>query len=84
MIFSLLNVRKKTAAALAGIAIAAASLWGLSMWQDIPMAELLQTLLAIVVMLAAIMVAAVLIIVCFKLLMRLLGKSSASDQDRAE
>ena len=84
MIFSLLNVRKKTAAALAGIAIAAASLWGLSMWQDIALAELLQTLLAIVAMLAAIMVTAVLIIACFKLVTRLLGKSRADDEQQTK
>ncbi len=81
MIFSFLNVRKKTAAALAGIAIAAASLWGLAMWQDIPIAALLQTMLAIVAMLVAIMVVAVLIIVCFKLLQKLTRKVTNSDDD---
>ena len=32
MIFSLLNIRKKTAALISGIAIGVACLWGLSMW----------------------------------------------------
>ena len=40
MIFSFLKLRKKTAAALSGILIGAGSLWGLSLWQDIPLSAL--------------------------------------------
>ncbi len=51
MIFSLLKTNKKTSAALAGIAIGIASLWGLSLWQDISVGELLRLLLAVLAML---------------------------------
>ena len=51
MIFSMLKINKKISAALAGIAIGAASLWGLSMWQQIPAADLLGVLLAILLLL---------------------------------
>lgn len=82
MIFSLLNVRKKTAATLAGIAIGAACLWGLSMWQDISIPELARTLLALVVLLAAIMFAAFLVIAVFKLLSRIIKRlGTARDSD---
>lgn len=84
MIFSLLNVRKKTAATLAGIAIGAACLWGLAMWQDISVAELARSLFAVVVLLAAIMLAAFLVIAAFKLAIRLLRRmttrSDGNDQ----
>ena len=66
MIFSLLKIRKKTAAILAGISVAAMCLWGLSMWQDISLQELSQLLLAVVLMLGAIMLAALLLIAVFK------------------
>ncbi len=69
MIFSLLNIRKKLAATLAGIAIAAACLWGLSMWQDISVLEMVRLLLGLLVMLAVIMLAAVALIVLVKLLL---------------
>lgn len=84
MIFSLLNVRKKTAATLAGIAIGAACLWGLAMWQDISVMELARSLFAVVVLLAAIMLAAFLVIAVFKLAIRLLRRmttgSDGNDQ----
>ncbi|MDA1372246.1 MAG: hypothetical protein O2971_15965 [Proteobacteria bacterium] len=78
MIFSLLNVRKKTAAALAGIAIAALSLWGVAMWQNVSLAELFTILLATVVMLGTIIVLALLIIAVFKLLSAALKKLTGS------
>lgn len=74
MIFSLLNVRKKTAATLTGIAIAATCLWGLAMWQDISRRELLGLLLATLLFVIGIAVCAVLLIVAFKLLGRLLRR----------
>ncbi len=76
MIFSLINVRKKTAAILAGITIGALCLWGIAAWQNISREELLNILLATVLMVLAIMLAALTIIACFKLLSRALGKFS--------
>lgn len=84
MIFSLLKLRKKTSATLAGIAIAAACLWGLSLWQDIPISELATLLGAVVLMLGAIIVSALLLITAIKLLLRLgrrLLAKSESNQD---
>lgn len=66
MIFSLLNVRKKTAATIAGIAIGALCLWGLAMWQDVSIAQLSNILLAILLLLGGVMLAALLLISCFK------------------
>jgi hypothetical protein len=83
LIFSLLKIRKKTAAILAGISVAAMCLWGLSMWQDISLQELSQLLLAVVLMLGAIMLAALLLIAVFKLVSRFgrrFSKSDAGDQ----
>lgn len=75
MIFSLLNVRKKTAATLAGIAIGALCLWGVSMWQNISLQELFNILIGIVLLIGAVMLAALLVITAFKLLQRLIGKA---------
>ena len=79
LIFSLLNVRKKTSAIIAGIFIGAGSLWGLSIWQDISRQELLSTLLATVVMLGSIIIAALILIAAFKLIVRSISRFSASD-----
>ena len=76
MIFSFLNVRKKTAAVISGIAIAIASLWGLSMWQDISWQELQSMLLASVFMLGGIILAALLLIVLFALMRKVFSKLS--------
>lgn len=54
MIFSFLKLRKKTAAALSGILIGAGSLWGLSMWQDIPLEALAVQLGALLLLLLTI------------------------------
>ena len=70
MIFSLLNVRKKTAAILAGITIAALCLWGLSIWQNISLEELFSIFMATIIMLGAIMLGAFMLILAFKLLKR--------------
>ena len=51
MIFSFLKLRKKTAAALSGILIGAGSLWGLYLWQDIPLIALANELGAIALLL---------------------------------
>jgi hypothetical protein len=55
MIFSFLKLRKKIAAALSGILIGAGSLWGLSMWQDIPLIALAREFGALVILLIAIL-----------------------------
>ena len=81
MIFSLLNIRKKTAATVAGIGIAALCLWGLSLWQNISLQELLNILLSTVLMLGSIMLAAGLLIVVIKLLTAAVRKMSHSDDD---
>lgn len=79
MIFSLLNVRKKTAAVIAGIVIGALCLWAIASWQNISREELLNYLLGTVLMLLAIMLAAFAMIACFKLLGRGLRKLSSAD-----
>ena len=79
MIFSLLNIRKKTAAIISGIAIGATCLWGLSMWQDISGREMFNVLLATVVMLAGIMLAALTLIVTFKLLIKIIKRLRPKD-----
>ncbi|MDB3993409.1 hypothetical protein N9478_07965 [Gammaproteobacteria bacterium] len=80
MIFSLLKIRKKTAGILAGITIAALSLWGLSFWQNITLLEILNILGGTLAMLAAIVTGAFLLISFLKLVLRAweykkLGKS---------
>ena len=81
LIFSLLNVRKKTAAAVAGIGIAALCLWGLSLWQDISLQEMLNILLSTVLMLGSIILAAGLLTVVIKLLAAAVQKISHIDDD---
>ncbi len=68
MIFSMLKINKKISAALAGIAIGAASLWGLSMWQQIPAADLLGVLLAILLLLLGLALVAFCTVALCKLL----------------
>ena len=80
MIFSLLKIRKKTASILAGITVAALSLWGLSFWQHITLLEILNILGGTLAMLAAIVTGAFLLISSLKLVLRAweykkLGKS---------
>ena len=61
MIFSFFKLRKKTAAALSGILIGVGSLWGLSLWQDIPLIALANELGAIALLLLIIVSVAALI-----------------------
>lgn len=74
MIFSLLNVRKKTAATIAGIAIGALCLWGVAMWQDISIQELFNILLSILLLLIAVIGTALLLITILKLTLRLMKR----------
>jgi|TARA_B100001750_G_C15468766_1_gene578589 hypothetical protein len=78
LIFSLLNIRKKTAAILAGISLAALSLWGLSMWQNISLAEMLSILGGTLIMIGTIMLGAFLFIALIKLLLRIWQKARSS------
>lgn len=66
MIFSLLNVRKKTAASIAGITIGALCLWGVALWQNISLEELANVLLGTVLMLGGIILVALLLIATAK------------------
>ena len=85
MIFSLLKLRKKTSATLAGIFIGAASLWGLSMWQNISLQEILNILLTTMMMLGGIIVAALLLIAAFKLVVKFASRFSRPDtNDKSE
>ena len=68
MLFSLLKINKKISAALAGSAIGAASLWGLSLWRDISAGELLRLLLAVLLLLAGLALAAFCAVALCKLL----------------
>lgn len=82
MIFSLLNVRKKTAAILAGITIAALCLWGLSIWQNISLEELFSIFMATIIMLGAIMLGAFMLIVALKLLRRAYHKAAQTESSK--
>ena len=83
MIFSLLKIRKKTSAILAGITIGAICLWGVSYWQNIPPGEIFTILLSSLAFLLVIIVCALLVIATFKLgartLTSLLKNSSGDD-----
>ncbi len=74
MIFSLLKLNKKTSAALAGIVIGAASLWALSLWQNIGAKELLRMLAAILAMLGGLALAAFCAVALLKLLIATLRR----------
>lgn len=84
MIFSLLNVRKKTAATLAGISIGALCLWGVAMWQDISVQELFNSLLAILLLLVTVIGAAFLLIAAIKLSLRVLRSSTQKSNNQAK
>ena len=74
LIFSLLNVRKKTAAIIAGLAIGATCLWAISAWQNISRKELIDILLASLLMLGGVMVSALVAVAGFKMVVRLINR----------
>ncbi len=80
MIFSLLKIRKKTSAVIAGILIGAACLWGIAMWQDISPSQLFRLFLGSFAFIFGIMLLALVVILILKLARRLL----AAAIDRAE
>ncbi len=71
MIFSLLKLRKKTAAVVGGISTGALCLWALAMWQNVSIEELTALLLSTLLMLGVIILAALLIIVAFKAIVKI-------------
>ena len=86
LIFSLLNVSKKTAAMIAGLAIGATCLWAISAWQNISREELIVILLASLLMLGGVMATALVSVAGFKLAVRLVKRVlsenwPSSDQD---
>lgn len=82
MIFSLLKIRKKTGAVIAGILIGMACLWGIALWQDIPPRQLLTLLAGSLLLVLAIMLLAMLLIGALKLAGRLL--EGARNRDRED
>ncbi len=81
MIFSMLNLRKKTSATVAGVVIAGLCLWGVAMWHNMSRGEILNILLGSVLLVLAIIGMAFLLIVCFKLIGKMLGKVFGNDED---
>ena len=79
MIFSLLKIRKKTAAVFAGIGAGLACIWAVAAWQDLSMQEIFNMLLGSVLLLVGIMFAAFCLVAAFSLLKKLLRKVSNSD-----
>jgi len=71
LIFSLLKIRKKTSAVIAGILIGAACLWGISMWQNISPQQLFTLFLGSFAFIFGIILVAFCLIAITKLLFRL-------------
>ena len=71
MIFSLLKLRKKTSAVIAGILIGIACLWGIAMWQDISPQQLFTLFLGSFAFIFGIMLLALCLIAAVKLVARI-------------
>jgi len=78
LIFSLLKIRKKTAAVLVGIACGIACVWVVATWQNLSMAEILNMLLGSILFLGGIMLAALCLVAAFSLLRKLLSRINSS------
>ncbi|MGY8786379.1 MAG: hypothetical protein ACKVIB_13345 [Pseudomonadales bacterium] len=78
MIFSLLKIRKKTAAVLVGIACGIACVWVVATWQNLSMAEILNMLLGSILFLGGIMLTALCLVAVFSLLRKLLNRINSS------
>jgi|TARA_B110000211_G_scaffold131201_1_gene150691 hypothetical protein len=78
LIFSLLKIRKKTAAVLVGIACGIACVWVVATWQNLSMAEILNMLLGSILFLGGIMLAALCLVAVFSLLRKLLSRINSS------
>jgi len=79
LIFSLLKIRKKTAAVLVGIACGLACVWVVASWQKLSIEELLNMLLGSILLLGGIMVAALCLVAVFSLLRKLLNTINSSE-----
>lgn len=79
MIFSLLKIRKKTSAVLAGIAVGIACVWAVASWQDLSSQQLLNMLLGSILLVGGIMIAALCLATAFWLLKKLLRQLGGSD-----
>lgn len=79
MIFSLLKIRKKTAAVLVGIACGLASIWVVASWQNLSTEEILNMLLGSILLVGGIMVAALCLVIVFSLLRKLLSRITNSE-----
>ena len=84
LIFSLLNVRKKTAAIIAGLAIGATCLWAISAWQNISREELIDILLASLLMLGGVMMTALVAVAGLKLVVRLINRMLSANQPSSD
>jgi len=74
LIFSLLKIRKKTAAVLVGITCGLACIWVVATWQNLSMAEILNMLLGSILFLGGIILAAFCLVVVLSILRKLLSK----------
>jgi len=79
LIFSLLKIRKKTSAVIAGILIGMGCLWGIAMWQNISPAQLFNLFLGSFVFILAIMLIALIFILATKLLIKLIRPRDRED-----
>ncbi|MBL4582613.1 MAG: hypothetical protein JKY29_12420 [Gammaproteobacteria bacterium] len=79
MIFSLLKIRKKTAAVLVGIACGLACVWVVASWQKLSIQDILNMLLGSIFLLGGIMLAALCLVVVFTLVRKLLNRINNSD-----
>ena len=84
LIFSLLNVRKRTAAIIAGLVIGASCLWAISAWQKISREELIDILLASLIMLGGVMVTALVAVAGLKLVVRLINRMLSANQPSSD
>tara|TARA_B110000444_G_scaffold123355_1_gene115962 strand:- start:1265 stop:1504 length:240 start_codon:yes stop_codon:yes gene_type:complete len=79
LIFSLLKIRKKKSAVLAGIACGIACVWVVASWQELSLQDIFNMLLGSVLLLGGIMLAALCLVAVFSLLRKLLSKINNSE-----
>jgi len=78
LIFSLLKIRKKTAAVLVGIACGLACVWVVASWQELTLEDILNMLLGSVLLLLGTMLVAACLVAAFTVLKKLLQRISGS------
>jgi len=84
LIFSLLKIRKKTSAVIAGVLIGVACLWGIAMWQDISPRQLFTLFLASIALIFGIILLAFCLITIAKLLQRLIKRNKPENPDESD